>query len=126
MTAGEVEPIKAAELAAGEGLKVYTIGVGSDQMTMRSLFGSRKVNPSKDLDEETLKAIAQKTGGRYFRAKNTQALGKIYQLLDALEPIEQEKQLFRPSSALYPWPLGGAVLVGGLLLLGRSIRRRLQ
>ncbi len=120
-TAGEVEPIKAAELAAAEGLKIYTIGIGADEMTVRSLFGSRKVNPSADLDEATLTAIAEKTGGRYFRAKNTEEFEEIYQLLDQLEPVEQEKQRFRPASALYPWPLGGAMLIAALLILNRSL-----
>jgi len=122
-TAGEVEPLKAAELAAAEGLKIYTIGIGADEMTVRSLFGMKKVNPSRDLDEKTLTEIADLTGGRYFRAKNTRQFEKIYKLLDALEPIDQETQLFRPTSALYPWPLGAALLIGALILLGRSVTR---
>lgn len=120
-TAGEVDPLKASELAAAEGLKIYTIGIGADEMTVRSLFGSRKVNPSSDLDETTLKAIAEKTGGRYFRARDTQALSEIYTLLDELEPVEQEKQRFRPVSALYPWPLGAAITIAALILLLRSL-----
>ncbi len=120
-TAGEVTPLKAAELAAAENLKIYTIGIGADEMIMRSLFGSRKVNPSKDLDEETLTAIAEITGGRYFRARDTAALTEIYTLLDELEPVEQEQQRFRPITALYPWPLGAAVMIAGLILLKRSL-----
>ena len=77
-TAGEVKPRKAAELAAEQGLKIYTIGIGADEMVVSSLFGSRIVNPSSDLDEDTLKAIADRTGGRYFRARNTRELEKIY------------------------------------------------
>jgi len=115
-TAGEIEPLKAAELAASEGLKIYTIGIGADEMMVRSLFGSRKVNPSADLDEETLTAIATTSGGRYFRARDLTQLEEIYQLLDELEPVEQEKQFFRPRHALYPWPLGGAMLIASLLL----------
>ncbi|MFQ5597422.1 MAG: VWA domain-containing protein [Nitrospiria bacterium] len=122
-TAGEIDPSKAAELAAAAGLKIYTVGIGADELEVRSLFGSRRVNPSTDLDEKTLTKIAEITGGRYFRARNTQGLGKIYQLLDALEPIEQETQLFRPTSALYPWPLAGSALLAALLLLGRSLQR---
>lgn len=122
-TAGEVKPLKAAELAAAEGLKIYTIGIGADEMTVRSLFGTRRVNPSTDLDEKTLKVIAEKTGGRYFRARNVRALGEIYRLLDVLEPIEQETQIFRPSTSLYPWPLAAAVSIAGLLLLSRSMNR---
>jgi len=76
-TAGEVLPLKAAELAAQAGLKIYTIGIGADAMVVRSFFGGkRRVNPSRDLDEKTLTAIADKTGGRYFRARNIAEFGK--------------------------------------------------
>jgi Ca-activated chloride channel family protein len=116
-TAGEVAPIKAAELAASEGLKIYTIGIGADEMLVRSFFGSRKVNPSADLDEKTLKAIAAKTGGRYFRARDTNELLTIYAMLDELEPIVQETQSFRPKQALYFWPLSISLLLGALITL---------
>jgi len=120
-TAGEVEPIKAASLAKDAGLKIYTIGIGADEMMVRSFFGNRKVNPSIDLDEKTLTAIAETTGGRYFRARSTKEFEEIYLLLDTLEPIEQETQMFRPTSALYPWPLGAAMLIAALLLLKKSL-----
>ncbi|KAF3977484.1 MAG: VWA domain-containing protein [Methylococcales symbiont of Iophon sp. n. MRB-2018] len=110
-TAGKVTPLKAAELAAANGLKIYTIGIGADEMIVRSFFGSRKINPSRHLDEKTLTAIAEKTGGRYFRAKNTQELEAIYQLLDALEPVEKDKKYFRPKIELYFWPLAFALLL---------------
>jgi len=118
-TAGEVEPVKAAELAAQDGLKIYTIGIGADEMMVRSLFGTRHINPSADLDEKTLKAIAAKTGGRYFRARDTDELEKIYQLLDKLEPVEQDKRVFRPTSALFFWPLGIAAIIAVFILLAR-------
>ncbi|MEN8167365.1 MAG: VWA domain-containing protein [Pseudomonadota bacterium] len=107
-TAGEVTPLDAADLAAREGLKIYTIGIGADKMMVRDLFGTRYVNPSTELDEKTLTTIAEKTGGRYFRAKNTQQLQEIYGHLDKLEPVEQDAQSFRPKTALFPWPLSGA------------------
>lgn len=116
-TAGEIEPLKAADLAAEENLKIYTIGIGADEMIVQSFFGNRRVNPSADLDEKTLTAIAEKTGGRYFRARDTSELEKIYNLLDELEPVEQDKLFFRPTKALYPWPLGFALLLVGLLVL---------
>lgn len=118
-TAGEVSPLQAAELAATEGLKIYTIGIGADEMLVRSFFGSRKVNPSVDLDEDTLKAIANKTGGRYFRARDTGELQKIYALLDKLEPIVQEAQSFRPRKSLYYWPLILAILLAALVVVAR-------
>jgi Ca-activated chloride channel family protein len=118
-TAGEVSPLKAAELAAENQLKIYTIGIGADEMLVRSFFGTQKVNPSQDLDEKTLTAIAEKTGGVYFRARNTDELNKIYQLLDELEPVEKDKQYFRPRSELYYWPLAGALLLAAMIALSR-------
>jgi len=114
-TAGKVTPIKAAEIAAQQHLKIYTIGIGADEMVVRSFFGSRRVNPSRDLDEKTLTAIAEKTGGRYFRARNTDELKQIYQLLDVLEPVEKDKQFFRPRSELFFWPLAIALLLTSVI-----------
>jgi Ca-activated chloride channel family protein len=116
-TAGEVEPLKAAELAAAAGLTIYTIGIGADEMIVRSLFGSQRVNPSRDLDEETLTAIATATGGRYFRARDLQGLSQIYALIDELEPIARESRVFRPQRALFHWPLAAALLLGALVAL---------
>ncbi|MCK4842873.1 MAG: VWA domain-containing protein [Methylococcales bacterium] len=123
-TAGEVTPIKAAELAADNDLKIYTIGIGADEILVRSFFGSRKVNPSRDLDEKTLTAIAEKTGGRYFRARNTQELNQIYQLLDQLEPVEKDKQYFRPKTELYHWPLAMTLLLVSIISISRLNRLR--
>ncbi len=108
-TAGEVDPIKASELAAQIGLRIYTIGIGAEQMVVSSITGGmRRVNPSADLDEETLTQIAENTGGRYFRAKDTAGLQDIYKLLDDIEPVAEPEAGFRPVKALYYWPLGGA------------------
>ncbi len=115
-TAGQVSPIKAAELAAEKGLKIYTIGIGADEMLVRSFFFNRKVNPSADLDEKSLRTIAELTGGQYFRARDTDELDQIYTKLDELEPVEKEQEVFRPVTALYHWPLGVALF--GVLLLG--------
>ncbi len=118
-TAGEVSPLKAAELAAASQLKIYTIGIGADEMIVRSFFGNRKVNPSRDLDENTLVKIAESTGGRYFRARNTDELDNIYMLLDKLEPVEKDKQYFRPRSELYCWPLSLALGLAAFICLSR-------
>jgi Ca-activated chloride channel family protein len=118
-TAGELEPLKAAELAANDHLKIYTIGIGADEMLVRSLFGTRRVNPSADLDEKTLTAIADATGGRYFRARNSEELEHIYFILDQLEPVEKDKQYFRPRSELFHWPLAVALLLTGALVTSR-------
>jgi Ca-activated chloride channel homolog len=121
-TAGEVSPLKAAELAAANKLKIYTIGVGADEMIVRSFFGSRKVNPSTDLDENTLVKIAESTGGRYFRARSADELNNIYMLLDQLEPIEKDKQFFRPRSDLFYWPLALALLLAGIIGIYKTHR----
>ncbi len=122
-SAGEVEPIEAAKLAASEGLKIYTIGIGADEMVVQSFFGTRKVNPSADLDEKALTAIAETTGGRYFRARATEELEQIYAILDELEPIEQDVKRFRPMKSLYSWPLTLSVLIMAGLLLYHYSRR---
>ena len=120
--AGEVAPVKAAELAARHGVRIYTIGVGADEMRTPGIFGvfgSRLVNPSADLDEATLTAISAATEGRYFRARNTEKLQEIYGIIDALEPIEQDPETFRPIAALHQWPMALAWLLVCLLLLPR-------
>ncbi len=118
-TAGEITPLQAAKIAADHQLKIYTIGIGADQMLVRSFFGNRKVNPSRDLDEKTLTAIADKTNGRYFRARNKEELENIYALLDQLEPVEKSKQFYRPMSELYPWPLALSLLLTSVIVLIR-------
>ena len=116
-TAGAVDPIKAAELAAQRKVVIYTIGIGADSLTVRSLFGERQINPSADLDEEALTAIADMTGGRYFRARDTAEFAEIYTILDALEPAESDERGFRPVNELFYWPLGLAVA----LALGAAV-----
>lgn len=120
---GEVAPDKAAELAGVADIRIYTIGVGAESMRMPSILGvfsSGIINPSADLDEETLQHIAQVTEGRYFRAEDTEQLMEIYDLIDALEPIEQEAETYRPVAALYYWPLGTAWVLGLGLLAGEA------
>jgi len=118
-TAGEVTPIKAAKLAAQRGLKIYTIGIGSDEIEHRSWFGLRKPNPTAQLDEKSLREIAWLTGGRYFSAHDTQRLAEIYALLDELEPLDKDEQSFRPTSALFYWPLAIALLLAAIICLIR-------
>jgi len=127
-TAGEIDPMKAAELAAQVGLRVYTIGIGAEQLEISSIVGGRRrVNPSADLDEETLTGIADLTGGRYFRATDTATLQDIYRLVDELEPVEEPEAGFRPVKSLFYWPLSGAFALAallGLLSLAQSLRLR--
>jgi len=115
---GSLDPLKAAKLAAQRGLKVYTIGIGAEAVEVGSFFFKRTVNPSLDLDEKTLKAIAETTGGRYFRARDTEELAQIYQQLDQLEPVEKDKQVYRPYTELYLYPLAAALITA--LLIGAA------
>lgn len=124
---GQLDPLKAAALASRANVKIYTIGIGAEVMESRSLFGTRTTNPSADLDEKTLKGIAEATGGKFFRARNPQELAEIYLELNRLEPIEQDAQTFRPIVALYHWPLALAFvisLLAGLFTVANSATRR--
>ncbi len=118
-TAGNLSPLKAAELAAKEGVTIYSVGVGADEMIVPGMFGSsfgaQRINPSADLDEKTLTAIARQTGGRYFRARSLEDLKEIYHIIDSLEPIELTKETFRPLRELFFWPLGLALIFAALL-----------
>ena len=116
-TAGEISPLRAAELAASRGLRIYTIGIGADEELDITWFGLRRRSPSSQLDEETLTQIAEISGGRYFRARDSEALAEIYRLLDDLEPVEADAEHLRPTRALFMWPLAAALCVGAMLLL---------
>jgi len=127
-TAGEVQPVKAAELAQQVGLRIYTIGIGAEQLEVSSLVGGRRrINPSADLDEETLTKIAELTGGRYFRATDTASLQDIYVLVDELEPVEEPESGFRPVKSYFYYPLAlavGLVALLGLVSLSKRIAMR--
>lgn len=128
-TAGVIQPLKAAELARQVGLRIYTIGIGAEQLEVSSLIGGRRsINPSADLDEKTLTGIAELTGGRYFRAKDTAGLQDIYRLVDELEPVEEPEAGFRPVKSMYFLPLtvsfALAALLGMVSLLQNMAVRR--
>ncbi len=112
-TAGSIEPIKAAELAALEQVKIYTIG-------FTGLSGSR-------IDNTVLTDIAIQTGGQAFFANSPEDLFAIFAELDKLEPSEQKAETYRPSAALFYWPLGVALGLSVLLALSHllgTVRQR--
>jgi Ca-activated chloride channel family protein len=115
-TAGNVDPLKAADLAAQEKVKIYTIGVGAKERIVQTPFGPQKVGKN-DLDEPSLQAIADKTKGRYFRANNVEGLLKIYKILDKIEPVSKDKLSYRPVKELYYYPLILALLLSSLLAI---------
>lgn len=98
---GEITPHKAAELAAKKGLKIHTIGIGNRE--------------TRELDEQTLRDVADTTGGQYFRAYNTSDLQEIYMLLDKLEPVEKDVKSYRPIKTLFYIPLTASFIFAALL-----------
>jgi len=121
---GHVSPEAAAKMAAKYGIKIYTIGLGAEHMTVAGFFHQDVINPSADLDERVLKKIATLTKAKYFRARSTVELQQVYRSLDELEPVIADKSVFRPEINLYPWFLIVAFGLGILLLLPLLIRRR--
>ena len=111
-TASTVDPMEAAALAAQLDVKIYTIGIS------RNL--GRSGNGRAEVDEAMLNAVAESTGGRYFRATSPAELEAVYALLDELEPVEPEASTFRPKRALSWIPLLAALALASLLAVLRS------
>jgi Ca-activated chloride channel family protein len=109
--AGELDPYKSIDLAVAEHVKIYTIGIGAEAMRVDGFFGSRMVNPSADLDARLLTEMADKTGGHFYRARDTAELAQIYREIDKLEPAADAQQQFRPVDELFYWPLSLALLI---------------
>jgi Ca-activated chloride channel family protein len=122
-TAGLLEPLKAAELARDAGVRVHTIAFGGDGSM--SLFGFQLPMPGRgdDVDEATLRKVAETTGGRFFRGRDTAELAGIYAEIDRLEPVERAGLAVRPKIERYAWPLGAAFVLG-LLAFAIPQRRR--
>jgi Ca-activated chloride channel family protein len=119
-TAGVLDPLKAAELAKVEGVRVHTIAFGGSGGY--SLFGIKVAGNDEDqIDERTLSTIATDTGGRFFRARDTEQLVDIYAELDKLEPVQVDGPALRPRIERYYWPLGIAL---ALACLGLALPRR--
>ena len=119
-TGGTLAPMTAAQLAAENGVTLYTIGIGALPGQGRGA-GVFAFAPGLDLDEPGLLAMAELTGGQYFRASSSAALSEIGKTLDRLEPGAQQNQPVRRVEELYAWPLAAAVLFS-LLLVVRVIR----
>jgi len=104
--AGAMPPLEAARLAKESGLRIYTIGVGA--IPRAGFFGAIGNN---DLDEETLRSIAQITGGQYFRAGDAEMLQTVYRRIDELEPAAGRAQWYRPADEWFTLPLAAALLL---------------
>ncbi|MEW8662774.1 MAG: VWA domain-containing protein [gamma proteobacterium symbiont of Ctena orbiculata] len=116
-TAGTIPPLKAAQLAAQEGIRIYSIGVGSDKKRVPIMENGRIITRDDlGFNEEVMREIAETADGAYFRATDTEALEKIYQHIDELEKTEAESRTVFIPQPLYYWPLLVALLL--LLILG--------
>lgn len=120
--AGILLPLKAAQLAKQDDIKVYTIGLSSE--TNLPFFNAMPASALDDLDEETLKTIASMTHGRYFRATDKRSLEHIYQLINQLETVTADSATIRPEKAYYPYPLGIALCCLMLWLIRYILREQ--
>ena len=107
--AGMLTPDKASKLAHEAKVRVHTIGFGGEDPG--DSFMGMRLGGRSQIDERTLQAIAQETGGRYFRARDTQELAGIYAELDRIEPAARQGEVQRPREERYPIPLLGALLL---------------
>ena len=109
---GEIDPRTAAELALQYGIKIYTIGAGTNQAFTR-IPGRGLIK--NEIDEETLEFIANKTGGKFFRATDIKALESIYNAIDILERSEIEVKEYSNYTEIYIWILLPALILGLLM-----------
>jgi len=127
---GKISPATAAEAAKALGVKLYAIGVGSDGPAriatgQRDIFGRQIYGEVPPLNAESLKAIAQTSGGHFFRATDTRSLEAIYRQIDEMERSEFEMKQFRQYRDLFPWALAaGAALMLIHGLLSQTIWRK--
>ena len=124
--AGELTPETAAEIAVQKAVKIYTVGVGTRGkapfLVKDPLFGERYIYQQVNIDEETLRSIADKTGGYYFRAEDLKDLQEIYANIDAMETTAVEVDLFAEYNEIYPWLLIPTVALLSLYVILRNTR----
>ena len=117
--AGKISPLAAAEAAKAMGVKIYTIGVGvrgDAPVPVRDAAGNTRLIMAKvDVDEKTLQAVAEETGGKFYRATDTDSLQKIYEQINRFEKTAQTVRKYERTEELYPW-----VLIPSLAILGLS------
>jgi Ca-activated chloride channel family protein len=128
--AGQVPPLTAAEAAETLGVKIYTIGVGTRgvaRMPVTDQFGRRRyVNQKVDIDEDTLKQIAEKTKARYFRADSAETLRTIYNEIDRLEKTTATVKRFQHYRDIFEWfALPGLIILLLEIILSHTVWRKL-
>jgi Ca-activated chloride channel family protein len=127
--AGSVDPVSAARLAAAVGVRIYTVGAGTQGQAPfpvdDPVLGRHYVWVRSDVDEPTLRSVAEITRGRYFRATTAELLDRVYHDIDALEPSRVEMRSYTRWAEVGPRFLAaGLVLIALELLLGATWLRR--
>ena len=125
---GKHTPLQAAELASKWGIKIYAIAIGSGEgvTSIQTPFGTYKVPTMKRADTSALKAVAQKTGGFFREANNTEALIDIYKEIDSMEKSEIESIRFVDYRESFFWlALSGFLLIIGETILRNTVFRRI-
>lgn len=126
---GEIDPITAAKIAATFNIRVYTVGVGAQgeaPYPVETPFGIQRRLIPVDLDEKTLSAVADMTGGKYFRATDNRKLKAIYKEIDQLERSRIEVTAYkRYSEKFYGWLFGGLALVLMEVVLAGTVLRKI-
>ncbi len=116
---GVISPLQAAEIAKDDGIKIYTIGLGSEADPRALTSNFLMPNASADLDEESLQKISEMTGGQYFRATDIESLQDIYKTINQLETVSEEQATVRPQVDYYPWCVAFALGLCLYWLLGK-------
>lgn len=126
---GEIDPVSAAQIAAQFKIRIYAIGVGTmgeAPYPFQTPFGRRYQMVPVEIDEPTLKKIAEITEGKYFRATNNQKLEDIYSEIDQMEKTRVEVTSYRKAKELfYNWVGAGLLLLLFEMILSRTVLRRL-
>jgi Ca-activated chloride channel family protein len=125
---GKISPLAAAEAAHAMGVKIYTVGVGvrgDAPIPVHDSAGNTRIVMARvDVDEKTLQAVADETGGKFYRATDTGSLQKIYEEINRFERTAQTVQKFEHTEELYRWALIPALGILGLSLLLQQTRLR--
>jgi Ca-activated chloride channel family protein len=124
---GEIDPITAAKIATTFGVRIYTVGVGAQGQApypVETPFGVRRQMMQVDLDEKALTAIAEMTGGKYYRATDNRTLRSIYKEIDHLEKTKIEVTAYKRYTDLFPvWVVVGLICVAGDGVLRTTVLR---
>ncbi len=126
---GEVDPISAAQIAKTFGIRIYTIGIGTQGQApypVQTPFGTRYQMVPVEIDEKVLNEISKITDGKYFRATNNKKLRDIYNEIDKMEKTKVQITSYKNAHELfYSWLSGGILLIFLELGLSKTILRKL-